>query len=108
MALADIADPKLARQLELYKFGLTGVYPVKNSYFEYSGPEQKPTEIRSSELIGQPNCPHCGADYGLAVCGCGKVHCISGAGDQTCPWCGERGSYGSGGEDGFDIGRGQG
>jgi uncharacterized protein YegL len=87
-------------------YRLTGAFPVDNSYFELADDTIKNT-IHSDELIGAPSCPCCGNAYGLAVCTCQKVHCIGEELESTCPWCGNKGKYGTG-KGGFDIGRAQG
>ena len=41
--------------------------------------------INTDALIGAPGCPHCGNRFGLAMCGCGQIFCVSGTGEATCP-----------------------
>jgi TerY-C metal binding domain len=106
-----IKDPVLAAKLNTPQFVLKKTYMVKNTYFELGGGDEPAPKVNSMKLIGSPNCPHCGTPHGFAVCGCGKVHCIGGLGQQTCPWCGSEGYYGhrDGAEgSGFEISRGRG
>lgn len=87
-------------------YRLAGAFPVDNSYYELAD-EKVANRIHSDELIGAPNCPCCGNPYGLAVCACQKIHCLSEELESTCPWCGTKGKYGLG-NGGFDISRAQG
>ena len=105
----ETSSPELAEMFKLRRYALKSTVPVKNSYFELSAGDMGGQSVSSEDLIGQPNCPHCGAQFGMAVCACGRIHCIDGDGAQTCPWCENVGQYGSSGEGGsFDIGRGRG
>ena len=76
---------------------LEGMYPVAESYFEWSGPEGGRSRI-STDMFGRwDTCPVCRqADRALyAVCSCGRVFCDTGrAGRKTCPWCKLTGDYG--------------
>lgn len=91
------------------EFKLACAMPVKSSYFDLSDAAATRLPVQSSDLVGQPSCPHCGAAYGLARCGCGGIHCVDGGGPHICPWCHEVGIYESGaGNDGFDVARGLG
>lgn len=94
--------------LDLYtkSYRLTGAFPVDNSYFELADANIE-TKVNSEELVGAPTCPCCGNPYGLAVCVCQKIHCIGEEKESTCPWCGNKGTYGIG-SGGFDINRAQG
>lgn len=105
----ETTDPVLARLLRTRQYTLDVASPLKNSYFDLSDGTESEQSVSSEDLIGQPSCPHCGAQFGMAVCGCGKIHCIDDSGEQTCPWCGNTGQYGSSSDgEGFDIGRGRG
>jgi uncharacterized protein YegL len=105
----ETTDPVLARLLKIRRYMLDGAVQVKNSYFELSDGTDSGHSVSSDDLIGQPTCPHCAAQFAMAVCACGKIHCVSGAGEHTCPWCEKIGSYGTTGDgEGFDIGRGRG
>ncbi len=105
----DTNDPKLAALFSTRDYALKLAVPVQGDYFELTDNDTAPTSVHSSQLIGQPNCPHCGATFGMAMCGCGGIHCVSGDGEATCPWCDRTGNYGSSqGGPGFDISRGKG
>lgn len=109
MGRIETTDPTLARLLQTRRYALNAALPVKNSYFDLSDGIGSGQSVSSEDLIGQPSCPHCGARFGMAVCGCGGIHCVGGDGEETCPWCGRTGHYGSSGEGkGFDIARGRG
>jgi len=86
---------------------LATTLPIEESYFELCESAEKQHSVNTERLVGNPSCPHCGAPYGLALCACGKVHCITGGGLQKCPWCGNQGTY-TADERGFDIGRARG
>lgn len=110
MGRVETRDPALAHLFETRAYLLNAAVPVQQDYFELSDSSSGPARINSTELIGQPACPHCRAPFSMAVCGCGGIHCIGGDGKATCPWCGKEGMYGSsdGSDGGFDIARGQG
>lgn len=105
----ETSDPKLAELFRTRAYALQSVVPVQEDYFELSDGQSGSEQINSDDLIGQPDCPHCRAPFGLAMCRCGKVHCVTGDGPQTCPWCGNEGIYGAASDgEGFNISRGQG
>jgi uncharacterized protein YegL len=109
MGRVETQDPALAEMLRTRRYVLGATVPVKQSYFDLSMGEGSGQSVSSEDLIGQPACPHCGARIGMAVCGCGGIHCIDGPGEATCPWCGQPGFYRvAEAGDGFDIGRGRG
>jgi len=93
--------------LETLYYRLVGAYQVDNSYFELSSEESLNQKISTDELQGFPTCPCCGNQYGFSVCACGKLHCVGNEKVSVCPWCGNQGEYGSGG-DALDINRTQG
>ncbi|SHE70631.1 TerY-C metal binding domain-containing protein [Pedobacter caeni] len=93
--------------LQTVAYRLNGAFQVDNSYYELSDPSASSFKINSEELIGAPTCPSCGNQYGLAICSCGKIHCIGEEEYSTCPWCNTQAQYGTGGG-GFDINRTQG
>ena len=102
-------DPQLAQMFETRAYMITASVPVQQDYFELSDGGSSRADVSSSELIGQPPCPHCHAPISMAVCACGGVHCLDGDGPDTCPWCGNEGVYGATRDGtGFNIGRGQG
>lgn len=88
-------------------YRLSGAYAIDNSYFELADDSLSQT-VNSEELVGAPTCPCCGNPYAIAVCTCGKIHCLGEDLLSTCPWCGTQGKYGVGGGGGFDINRAQG
>lgn len=109
MGRIETSDPVLAEMLKTRRYALVSAVPVKTSYFDLSDGVDSGQSVNSEDLIGQPTCPHCGAQFAMAVCGCGHIHCVGGDGIHTCPWCGNKGHYGSAGEgEGFEIGRGRG
>ena len=84
---------------------LQGAYKIdENSYKEFSNETNYALKVSSDELMGNPSCPCCGNAYALATCSCGGVHCISGEGENSCPWCGSVANYGMSDEE-FDINR---
>lgn len=71
-------------------FQISGVFPVKESYFEWSGPSSDiDPKVGISTLHGGASCPQCGNPIANGFCGCGKMFCISGTGSAICPWCGQ-------------------
>lgn len=94
-------------ELNTLSYRLVGAFQVDNTYFELSDPAATRFRINSDELMGSPNCPCCGNQIGFAMCGCGGIHCIGDEEVSTCPWCGNKGTYGIG-EGGFDVNRTQG
>ena len=106
----DAQDPSLAELFKTRAYLLKAAVPVQQDYFELSDGTASNVSVNSTQLIGQPNCPHCSAQFGMAVCACGGVHCIGSNSVSICPWCGKTGRYGSsdGSDGGFDIGRGRG
>lgn len=102
-------DPDLAKLLQTRSYLLDAAVAVKNSYFDLTDDAETGQAVNSDQIIGQPACPHCNAPFGMAACSCGRLHCVRGDGDHTCPWCGKTGHYGSAEPgSGFDIGRGRG
>lgn len=93
--------------LKTQAYQLNGAYQIDQSYFELSDSEYLSASVSSEELLGAPSCPCCGNQYGLAVCVCGKIHCIGENEINVCPWCSHKGTYGLGGG-GFKIDRAQG
>lgn len=85
-------------------YNLVGAYPVDDSYFELSDNTASNQKISTSELVGFPNCPCCGNQYGFSHCSCGKIMCTGGEKVSQCPWCGQKAEFSMGG-DSFDINR---
>ena len=88
-------------------YRLVGSFQVDNTYFELSDEGAKNQQINTDKLLGSPNCPCCENQIAFAVCQCSKIHCIGNEEVSTCPWCGNQGTYGSGGGN-FDVNRTQG
>jgi uncharacterized protein YegL len=88
-------------------YRLVGAFQVDNSYFELSENINSDNKINTEELFGAPSCPCCGNQFAFAVCSCGKLHCIGEDNENTCPWCGNTGTYGNR-NGGFDVNRTQG
>lgn len=109
MGRIETTDPVLSNLLMTRRYALSAAIPVKDSYFDLSAGVGSGQSVSSEDLVGQPNCPHCGAQFAMAVCRCGKIHCVHGSGEHVCPWCGKTGVYGVAEDgEGFDIGRGRG
>ena len=96
-------------------YTVAGCYPVAESYFAWSEPEDNdgagPSgRVSTADLHGAPGCPHCGAGSAFAQCGrCRHLMCVARMGEFTCPWCGNKGVFsreGGGGE--FDVTAGRG
>ena len=107
----ETGDARLSGLFYQDKYQLRTTVPVKNSYFDLSGGDGgSGQKISSDDLIGAPGCPHCAAQYGMAMCGCGGVHCVRGEGESVCPWCDNTAYYSAVGEDqpGPSINRGRG
>ncbi len=94
--------PHLNLQTLCYR--LVGAFQVDNSYFELSDKSSGFLKVNTDELLGFPTCPCCGNQIGLALCTCGKIHCIANEEVSTCPWCGTENTYEKGGG-GFDLTR---
>lgn len=89
-------------------FNLTGVYPLEQDYYDLSDQRALVSTVSSDSLIGSPGCPHCGNPIGFAMCACGQVMCIKGAGAATCPSCNKEGNFGFCEGEGFDVNRSRG
>lgn len=86
-------------------FRLEGAYKIdEKAYKKYSDEKDYSLKVSSEEIIGNPACPCCGNQIAIATCSCGEIHCISGTGEATCPWCGMVGVYGRSSEK-IDINR---
>lgn len=84
----------LPAELSHVDHALTTVVPLRESYFELTESGQVLDTVDMNRLLGAPACPHCGAEFALAVhAQCGNAHCVSGPGMHTCPWCGVAGLY---------------
>ena len=98
------SEPSVMKGYNVRVFSIEGTYKIdEKSYKEFS--DNKPSlKISSDELRGNPSCPCCENSIAMATCSCGGTHCISGVGENTCPWCGTTAFYGFSDED-FDINR---
>jgi uncharacterized protein YegL len=74
-------------------YGLEVVLPLDNTFFDLTSEETLASTISSSSLNDVPSCPHCEALSALAVCSCGKIHCIGENDIEVYPWCGNTGLY---------------
>jgi uncharacterized protein YegL len=108
-------NPELIAELDLpYGFNpefiLRSILPLHQSYFELSADEDSGASVNSSVLVGQGPCPHCGAEFALAMCSnCQNIHCVAGPGHYICPWCEGTADYGFGDpSEGMQVNRGRG
>ncbi|MDR2533891.1 MAG: VWA domain-containing protein [Tannerellaceae bacterium] len=89
-------------------YRLVGAYKINDTYFELADEQSVSLKVSTEKLAGFPPCPCCGNPYGVAFDGsCGKIHCVGTEKMSTCPWCGGKAQYSSGG-DNIDINRTQG
>lgn len=85
--------------VDIHSGNSSGVYslevalPLDNTFFDLTSEEALDSTICSSSLNDVPSCPHCEALSSLAVCSCGKIHCIGENETEVCPWCGNTGVY---------------
>ncbi len=86
------------------EYKLVGAFPIENSYFDLCDSSQQKNTINTSELLGFPNCPCCGNQYGFSHCGCGNIMCTGDEQVSKCPWCGIEAKFGFG-EGSMDINR---
>lgn len=105
--MPDIADiPFFKNQApQVYRFA--GVYAVEADYAQWSDTRVNANTVAASRLEGGGGCPHCGAAYGLATCGCGQVLCVEGDGEVVCPGC-QQTIYMGSAESDFEIARSRG
>ena len=90
--------------LNTLDYKLVGAFPIANSYYDLCEGEQIKQTIRSSELVGFPNCPCCGNQFGFALCKCGNILCVGEEKISRCPWCDSQLQFGFS-EGGIDIKR---
>lgn len=108
-ALQDVVMKDFKVQVSRYE--IAGCYPLEEDYFEWSDPRTADLKVNTSELVGAPGCPHCGARTAFAVCGCGKLLCLNDAEPVVCPWCQKTVTFSALGpedEGNFEVGRGRG
>ncbi|MDR2187679.1 MAG: VWA domain-containing protein [Azonexus sp.] len=101
----DVATRDFRVDASLYN--LVGVYAAERDFEEFSDPRANARTINSDALVGAPGCPHCGAPIAFAVCSCGQVFCVKGAGTATCPGCNSTITM-SQADGGFDVTRSRG
>ena len=80
--------------LNTMDYKLVGAFPIDNSYFDLCEGDQSKNTISSSELIGFPNCPCCGNQFGFALCKCGNIMCFGEEKISRCPWCASEVQFG--------------
>lgn len=90
------------------RYVLVGVHPAEKDYYELSDERALAQTVHTDALVGAPGCPHCANRFGLALCGCGQVFCVSGPGEAVCPGCNKKVVMGEGGDEGFDVTRARG
>jgi uncharacterized protein YegL len=102
--------PVLNFKLDLFRYQLSGCYPLDEQYFEWSDPRASDVKVNSNQLEGVPGCPHCGAISAFALCDCGRLFCVNGPGEAICPWCKSQLTLraGSAEDGGLDVTRGRG
>ena len=110
-----VRDPGRLAELDLPhgfrpEFILSSIIPLHQSYFELTVDADSGASVNSSQLVGQGPCPHCGSEFGMALCNnCQNIHCVGGPGQYMCPWCEEVGVYDFGDpNEGGQVNRGRG
>lgn len=89
-------------------FHMVGSYTLdEEQYRRLSDPGAHARDISAGRLSGAPNCPCCGNDIGLVVCGnCGHTLCASSEDSRVvCPWCSTILQLESGDSGDFEINR---
>jgi uncharacterized protein YegL len=89
-------------------FNLVAVYPAEKDYYELSDERGLALTVNTNQLMDAPGCPHCANRFGLAMCDCGQVFCVSGPGKAVCPSCNADLNMGIGDDEGFDVNRARG
>ncbi|AUB80407.1 TerY-C metal binding domain-containing protein [Candidatus Thiodictyon syntrophicum] len=97
-----------AFSIELSGYRIAGCYPLTEDYFRWSGAGGAGGSANTADLMGGAACPHCGNPITVALCGCGKLMCLRGPGEATCPWCREDLRFAPSADQGFDVERRQG
>jgi len=75
---------------------LEAMYPLDESYIEWSGSQGGRNTIGTDKLDRWDTCPVCRQKEraSMSLCQCGGLFCdISGAGRRTCPWCKHTDNY---------------
>ncbi len=103
-----MGNPEDMERLIHDTFFLVGSYTIdEEQYRRLSDPHAHGRDIKAGRLAGAPNCPCCGNDIGLVVCGhCGHTLCASSESKEvTCPWCASTLTLESGDSGDFEINR---
>jgi uncharacterized protein YegL len=93
MKYLQMAEGEMGKPDYWLAYRLSGAHLIDESYFELCSASYEPMEVSTDQLVGTPNCPSCQNRFGFCLCTCGKIHCIGGDGEATCPWCGQTGTY---------------
>lgn len=104
----DPGAPMRDFRLEPALYRLAGVFALEQDYVDLSDERALVRTVHTDALVGAPGCPHCGNPVGFAMCSCGALMCIKGAGPAVCPTCERTCHFGEGGDDGFDVARSRG
>ncbi|WP_295387928.1 TerY-C metal binding domain-containing protein [uncultured Thiodictyon sp.] len=89
-------------------YRVAGCYPLTEDYFRWSDSSGTGGSANTADLMGGAACPHCGNPITVALCGCGKLMCLRGPGEATCPWCHSELEFAPSASQGFDVERRQG
>lgn len=90
------------------RYILVGVHAAEKDYYELSDARAMLRTVNTDALVGAPACPHCANRFGLALCSCGQIFCVSGPGDATCPGCNSTVTLSDSDGEGFDVTRARG
>jgi uncharacterized protein YegL len=88
-------------------YHLASVHPLERDYYDLSDERALARAISTEKLVGMPGCPHCANRFGMAMCSCGQIMCVSGPGTAVCPAC-DRELEMQASDDDFDVGRARG
>jgi uncharacterized protein YegL len=102
----DVGARDFRLEQDLYRLG--GVFALEKDYEELSDERALVRTVNTDARVGAPGCPHCGNPIGFAMCSCGALMCVRGAGPAVCPSCEREIHFGEGGGDGFDVARSRG
>lgn len=93
MKYTQLADGEMGKPDHVIAYRLCGTHLLDETYFELCSKSYEAMEVSTDQLVGSPSCPSCHNRFGFCLCTCGKLHCIGGDGEATCPWCGQIGTY---------------